>query len=296
MKDSFSRLNPFVNLIFFVFAVVLTMFTLNPVCIGISLFCAMLNALYLNGKRAVRLSLLYLLPMLILIAVINPLFSHQGVTILTYFPWGNPLTLESIIYSIATAVLLSATALWFSCFNTVMTSDKFVYMFGKIAPALSLVLSMTLRFVPKFSAHLKRVRQAQRCIGRDASNGGIISRLKNGIKIISIMITWSLENAIETADSMKSRGHGLKGRTAYSIYRFTKRDIAVLLFELALGATASILLFGGVSEFWYYPSIGGNAFDTVSAVDYFIYASLMLMPFIINVWEGARWKRLRSKI
>ena len=57
MKDSFSRLNPFVNLIFFAFVIVLTMFTLNPICIGISLVCALLNALYLNGKKAVRISL-----------------------------------------------------------------------------------------------------------------------------------------------------------------------------------------------------------------------------------------------
>lgn len=296
MKDSFSQLNPFVNLIFFVFAVVLTMFTLNPICIGISLVSALLTSLYLNGKRAVRLSLVYLLPMLIFIALINPLFSHQGVTILTYFPWGNPLTLESIIYAIATAVLLCATVLWFSCFNTVMTSDKFVYLFGRLAPALSLVLSMTLRFVPRFSSQLKKVRDAQKCIGRDASNGGIISRIKHGVKIISIMITWSLENAVETADSMKSRGHGLKGRTAYSIYRFTRRDFAVLVLELLLGAAACVLLFCGFCEFWYYPSVSGNIFSTQSVLDYVIYAVLMLMPLAINVWEGAKWKRLRSKI
>ncbi len=296
MKDSFSRLNPFVNLIFFAFVIVLPMFTLNPICIGISLVCALLNALYLNGKKAVRISLLYLLPMAVMISLINPLFNHQGVTILTYFSWGNPLTLESILYGIATAVLLSSTVLWFSCFNTVMTSDKFVYLFGKAAPSLSLVLSMTLRFVPKFTAQMKKVRQSQKCIGRDVSDGGLISRIKHGIKIISIMITWSLENAIETADSMKSRGHGLKGRTAYSVFKFTQRDFAVLAFELILGLAAVILLFGGISEFWYYPSISGNIFEAISVVDYLIYAALMLMPLVINVWEGEKWKRLRSKI
>ena len=170
------------------------MFTLNPICIGISLVCALLNALYLNGKKAVRISLLYLLPMAVMISLINPLFNHQGVTILTYFSWGNPLTLESILYGIATAVLLSSTVLWFSCFNTVMTSDKFVYLFGKAAPSLSLVLSMTLRFVPKFTAQMKKVRQSQKCIGRDVSDGGLISRIKHGIKIISIILYYYYKN------------------------------------------------------------------------------------------------------
>ena len=155
---------------------------------------------------------------------------------------------------------------------------------------------MTLRFVPKFTAQMKKVRQSQKCIGRDVSDGGLISRIKHGIKIISIMITWSLENAIETADSMKSRGHGLKGRTAYSVFKFTQRDFAVLAFELVLGLAAVILLFGGISEFWYYPSISGNIFEAISVVNYLIYAALMLMPLVINVWEGEKWKRLRSKI
>ncbi len=45
-------------------------------------------------------------------------------TILTYFPWDNPLTLESIVYGIASAFLLSSTVLWFSSFNAVITSRQ----------------------------------------------------------------------------------------------------------------------------------------------------------------------------
>lgn len=52
----------------------------------------------------------------------------------------------------------------------------------------------------------------------------LIKRAKHGIKIMSILVTWALENAIDTADSMKDRGYGLPGRTAFSIYRFDRRD------------------------------------------------------------------------
>jgi hypothetical protein len=84
-------------------------------------------------------------------------------------------------------------------------------------PALSLVLSMTLRFVPKFTSQIKVVSEAQRCVGRDVSEGSILQRARNGLTILSIMVTWSLENAIETADSMKSRGYGLPGRTVFHL-------------------------------------------------------------------------------
>lgn len=294
MKDAFSQMHPIVNFIFFAFVIGFSMFIMNPACLLISLVCALVNALYLNGKKAVRLSVLYLLPTIIIIAIVNPVFNHDGVTMLAYFPWDNPLTLESIIYGIATAVLLSSIVLWFSCFNEVMTSDKFIYLFGRVIPSLSLVLSMALRFVPKFIFQFNVIRNSQKCIGRDISDGKLLQRLKNAAKIISIMISWALENAIETADSMKSRGHGLKGRTAFSIYRFSKRDVAVLSLIMTSGVILIIMSVLDVAKFRYFPSVKGNVISAPAIIYYALYFSLMIMPLAINVWEGIKWKRLRS--
>ena len=294
MTDAFSKLHPTVNFIFFALVLVLSMFVMNPVCLALSLVCAFVNAVYLNGIKTVKLCLKFILPMVLLVIIINPVFNHQGVTILTYFPWENPLTLESIVYGTASAALLSSVVLWFSVFNSVITSDKLVYLFGRIIPSLSLVLSIALRFVPKFSAQFKNVRNAQRCIGRDVSDGSLINRIKNGIRIISIMLSWSMENAIETADSMKSRGFGLKGRTAYSIYKFDRRDLIVLIILALLGISVSISAITGVIDFNYYPSIKGNLADVLSHATFFLYGILMLIPTILNAGEGIKWKRLRS--
>lgn len=296
MKDTFSQMHPIVNFIYFAFVIVFSMFMLNPVCLILALICSLSNALYINGRKTVRMCLLYVLPMILLISVINPIFNHEGVTILAYFSWGNPLTLESILYGIATAALLAAVVLWFSCFNTVMTSDKFIYLFGKIIPSLSLILSMALRFVPKFTAQFNNVRNAQKCIGRDIHDGSVFLRIRHTVKIISIMISWSLENAIETADSMKSRGYGLKGRTTFSIYRFDKRDSIVLCFIFILGISVSMLALSGVIKFRYFPSVKGELFSVYSVIFYILYTALMLVPLILNVKEGIKWKRLRSKI
>ena len=296
MTDAFSKLHPTVNFTFFAFVLVLSMFVMNPVCLALSLVCAFVNAVCLNGIKTVKLCLKFILPMVLLIIVINPVFNHQGVTILTYFPWDNPLTLESIVYGIASAALLSSLVLWFSVFNRVITSDKLVYLFGRIIPSLSLVLSMSLRFVPKFSAQFKNVRNAQRCIGRDISDGSLINRIKNGIRIISIMLSWSMENAIETADSMKSRGFGLKGRTAYSIYKFDRRDLIVLIIVAVLGISVSVSAISGVIDFSYYPLIKCNLTDALSLTTFFLYGILILIPTFLNTGEEIKWKRLRSAI
>jgi energy-coupling factor transport system permease protein len=229
-------------------------------------------------------------------AVINPAFNHEGATILTYLHTGNPLTLESIAYGIAASAMLAAMVCWFSCYNEIMTSDKFVYLFGRIIPAMSLVLSMSLRFVPKFKAKIKEVSQAQRCIGRDVSNGGIIERARHGITILSIMITWSLENAIETADSMKSRGYGLPGRTAFSIYRMDGRDKKALAAIFILGM---FVLTGGILgelKWRYFPTMKGKSAGILSTSLWLAYMGLCLVPVIVDRVEEHQWKATQSKI
>lgn len=296
MRDSFSTYHPLINFLYFTLVLVFSMFFMHPVCLIISLCCAFTYSIYLNGKKAWKFNLKYLLPMLIVAALVNPAFNHEGVTILTYLKNGNPLTLESIVYGIAAAVMLAAVVCWFSCYNAVMTSDKFVYLFGRIIPAMSLILSMTLRFVPRFKAQLKVVSNAQKCIGRDISSGSLWRRAGHGIKILSVMVTWALENAIETADSMKSRGYGLPGRTAFSIYRFDKRDQKALC---AIGGTGLYVLTGyflGGLDFRYFPSVKGAIAGFYPASIFFAYLALCLVPIIMGIWEDRKWKAIQSKI
>lgn len=270
------------------------MFLLHPVSLLISLGCALCYAIYLNGRKAVRFSLRFLLPMMLLAAVLNPAFNHEGATILTYLPSGNPLTMESMLYGLTAALMLAAVITWFFCYNAVMTSDKFVYLFGRVIPALSLVLSMTLRFVPKFKAQLQVVSEAQRCIGRDTSEGSLLQRAKNAITIFSIMVTWALENAIETADSMKSRGYGLPGRTAFSIYRFDERDKTALLWLLFCGVYLLSGWAAGGFSWRYYPTIRGAAVTPFTVSFQIVYLALCLTPVILNRWEDKKWKLLQS--
>ena len=68
------------------------------------------------------------------------------------------------------------------------------------------------------------------------------------------MLTWSLENAIETADSMKSRGYGLPGRTAFSIYRFDDRDKMALGWLLYCGFFLCCGAAVGGFSWRYYPT------------------------------------------
>ena len=295
MRDSFSCYHPLVNLVFFAEVLGFAMFLLHPLCLAVSLLCGLAYALCLNGKKALGLCLKGILPMMVFTALLNPVFNHEGATILTYLPSGNPLTLESILYGFAAAAMMAAVVLWFSCFNAVITSDKFVYLFGRIIPALSLVLSMALRFVPRFLQQLKVVTRAQKCIGKDPTRGSLLHRARCAGGILSTMISWALENGIDTADSMKSRGYGLPGRSAFSIYRFDKRDKQTMTLLLALGA--SVLAGAALDGLtWrYFPTIRWST-TPVSALTLCAYLLLCALPIILNRKEDRKWNALRSKI
>ena len=296
MKDRFSHYHPLVNFLYFTLVIGFSMALNHPLSQGISLICAIVYAVQTEGKKAVLFCLKWCIPMVLLTAYVNPAFSHEGVTVLAYLPTGNPLTLESILYGISSGVMIATVMLWFLNFNRVITSDKFIYLFGRIIPAMSLVLSMTLRFIPKFKTQLQLVTDAQKSIGRDISEGPLWQRMKIAITVLSIMVTWALENAIETADSMKSRGYGLKGRTAFSIYRFDDRDKLALLY---LGFCGFYLVAGSMVSafgFRYFPSIRYIGLNAVTLSFQFVHLILCLMPVALNGAEERKWKAIHSKM
>ena len=291
-RDFLADAHPLTGLVFFTLALGGTMVLWHPLCIVFSLLCALVYRVRLCGLRAVGRDLRLLLPLMLAAALINPLFNHAGATILFYLPGGNPLTLESTLFGLAAAGLLGAAVLWFGCCSAVMTSDKIVYLFGRVAPALSLLLSMALRFVPRFRAQFRAVDASRHALGLGCRDGDLLRRAKHTATVFSILITWSLETAVETADSMKGRGYGLGGRTAFSLYRLEERDRLTLLWLAACAAAVATGGATGAFSWRYFPTVRGVAWSGFFAA----YFALCLTPLILNAWEERVWNSSRSEI
>ena len=281
--DALAGFHP--GVIFFYFAAVigLAMFFFHPVMLGATLVCGAVYALYLKGRGALKWGL-FLLPLLLVTAGLNPLFNHRGVTILGFLPNGNPVTLEAVLYGGASAVMLVAVVLWFVCLNAVMTGEKWIFLFGRVLPALSLVLSMTMRLVPRFLAQGRVIYAAQKGLQRRV----------NPLKVLSILVTWALENAVETADSMNARGYGLAGRTAFGLYRFGKRDALALGF---IFFCAMVVIFGSSAvRFQFFPRIIMHEINAGAVGVFVVYLALGAFPMILNGKEAMAWKRIESRM
>lgn len=291
---AFEWYHPIILFVYFIAMIFITMFTQHLVLLGISFVCAVSFCGMLTGLKKLLKSLAYSIPVLLVIAVTNPLFSHNGETVL-FFLNDNPVTLEAILYGLDIAVMIMAVFYWFKCYHAVMTSDKFIYLFGRVIPKLSLLLSMVLNFIPKFKRQYKEIDQSQKALGIYGAKG-YIDKIRSRIRVLSILVTWSLENSVETADSMRARGYGLKGRTSYSIFKWTVRDTVMAALVFAFTAMICFLMSLGYAEYWFYPTF--KAFDR-SVLAILLYVGLfvlMMLSTATEIKENIAWRYLRSKI
>ena len=174
-----------------------------------------------------------------------------------------------------------------------MTSDKIIYLFGRIAPKVSLLISMILRFIPKLSAHFREVRNARKNIGCDITDGNFKERIANGVRVISAMLQWVMENSIDTANSLESRGYGLAKRTSFSLFKIEKRDVIIILLVLVCDICVMWGYFGGILEFEYFPMISEVKWNVPLTV---VYVMLCIMPLILDMAEERKWRYIELKI
>ena len=291
-ESGLSLYHPWVSFIYFAAVIAGTLLFIHPVFVGVSLLCAIFASVMINGRKTILATLGFGIPMFIFIALANPLFNHRGATILFYL-FENPVTLEAIVYGIVSAGMMFAAVIWFTCYNTVVTSDKFIYIFGRILPSVALIVSMTLSLIPRLIEQVKVIADSQRSIGLDWKSGSIKQRIRAGARVLSILVSWALEDAVITADSMKARGYGQKKRSTFSIFRFGKKDAKMLVLVLVLFAAEIFTYISGRGTMEFYPAMVFPEIDFIDVIIYVLYIMLGILPAVIQIKEDLKWKQLK---
>ena len=292
-KSTFAEYHPIVQFVCYLSVLTGAMFFRQPILTSISFLSALLYAVHIGRSNTLHIILIYMVPMFAAVSLLNPMFNHAGVTILTYLPDGNPLTMESMVFGIVSALMFSAVILWCMSMHCIITSDRVIYLFGKAAPKLGLLISMIMRFIPKLSFQFRQIRMARHCMGRDITDGNLIKRISHAVRIFSAVLQWAMENAIDTADSLKSRGYGLPHRTSYSLFRFEKRDGALLTLVLLWDTAIGILWSYGFADFDYYPVISTIHMEIPEAVMYTFYTVLCFVPLITDKIGDRKWNSFK---
>ena len=288
----FERCHPAVNLIYFAAVLTGTVTFQHPAFLMISFLCAFAYSVKRNGWKAWMFNLC-LLPLVAAFALYYSSYTHFGMTVLRQNMVGNNMTLESLVYGVVLGVIGAGVCMWFSSVFSVFTTDKVVYLFGKVSPGFSLFLAIALRMIPRIQKEAKRINMAQQGIGRGANQGNLWQRFRNSLRIFSMLITWTIDSLTIASESMRSRGSNLRGRKAFSIYRFDNRDrLFVIGLFLCLTLTMMAILLGQ-TDMVYDPKIIWTQVNPLFCIGYGV---LCLMPFGLELWTEYRFQKARRMV
>lgn len=286
----FDSYHPAINLLFFTAVLACAVSFNQPVFLFLSYGCAFCYSIKLNGWRALVFNLA-ILPVGAAYVWYYSFYNHFGLTTLAINLIGNHITLEAIIVGAVRAVQMAAVLMWLSCLHTVVSADKIIYLLGRVWPRLSLFVAILLRTTPRVKRFAQRANASRCGVGKGASQGSLFDRIRNFFRMISIVLTWLIESFTETSASMKCRGYTLKGRTAFSIYRFDKRDrsVVIVMFVCISVVLSAVLL--DQTRILYNPKMILNRITPFSFVFYAAYAALCLLPFALQTAGENRFER-----
>ncbi len=286
--DAFSGCHPLVNFLFFVGAIGFGVVFQHPAYVAVGCLCAGAYYLLLKGRQGWKL-IFGMLPLVFFVAAVNPLFNTDGDTVL-FTVFDKPYTLQALLYGLAVGGIFLVTVLWFGCYSQVLTGDKFISLFGRVIPSLSLLLVMVLRMIPSLQRKAKQILDARKAIGKGVSKDcGYRQSVKGSVRALSALTDWSLEGGIVTADSMRARGYGTANRTGFQIYRMTGTNL-LLLFAMVLLALA--VLFLDNKEVTFTPKL---AMET-PGWGLVAYGIFLLIPVILHSVDALQWYRAVSKM
>ena len=310
-----TSIHPAVYLIYY-FIMVLFAFIFSDPYFVVTFLALILVLIALQGVSSELKNILkFFIPLSVLIMILNPLLNRTGAH--RIYLWQNFfITYEAIAYGILMSLALLIVILIFSSYNRSVSYQEMLYIFSKKLPIISMIIVMALRFIPLINSRAIEVQKLNNLKTNgvefdddendhsgdledsnkpdlDEFNSNINtdydSKLKTLGKIMGITVSWSLEESMFTAKSMKARGYNATERTSYLSYRFGSADY---VFLAIIFVTVSIIVVGllqGVGMINIYPSIDFSFSDLPFNIYYLAFIVFLLPLIYLEIKERLLW-------
>ena len=289
MHRVIENCHPFVISIYFILSGILVMYVNHPFfLLSTIIVCIFSNRLFTTWTT-IRKNLLGSLILGGTIILINSLFNSNGTTEM-FVMFGKSFKLETFIYSLVMAAMIVAILQLTLLFNATLNGSKFLYVMSTLLPKTGLVTMLALRFVPMLKEQIGEIIAVQKMRGYSLKEGPLLQRAKTGLLFVQMLLTISLEDAIQTADSMKARGYGGETRTSYHFYRWTWHDTSVVLLLSILVILILLFSIKGYGVVAIYPIVTVDILDTRHALVGVLALFVIGLPVILEGLEWCRWR------
>lgn len=322
-----TRIHPAVYLIYYFIMVVLAFIIRDPYFV-LSFLVLILVLISLQGISSELKNIMKLfLPLSILIIILNPLLNKQGVHRI-YLIGNFFITYEAFAFGVLMSLALLIVILVFSSYNRSVTYQDMLYIFSKKLPVISMIIIMALRFVPLINSRIIEVQKLHNLKSNGVetklenldddnnlaeydsnslndkleSNSKVLAKLNSSKKfqriikqtdiigkIMAITVSWSLEESMFTAKSMKARGYNAYNRTSYLSYDFSIVDVIFLLIIIVTVSIIGAGLIQGYGIINIYPSFDFSFSDLPFNIYYFAFIIFLLPLIYLELKERLLW-------
>ena len=284
-RNPFTTYHPAVAFVFLACAIVISMAALQPVFVALSFLGALACSVVCRGARATAGSFVWIVPLWLVVAIANPLFSASGSTEILRIGV-RAVYVESLVYGACSGGMLASVFLWFSSYAACMNSANTMALFGNVLPIVSLMVSQVMRLVPQFVARGRGIAAAQDAVSAAAPQTKR-QQTAGRLRIVSVLMGWGMEDGIERSDAMRAGGYACGARrTTYKRYRFGRADASVLAAIVVLAAIAGACAAAVCLRFSFYPTLSGWG----AWWAYLPYALLMAVPSALRFKEWLLWR------
>lgn len=284
VENAFEPYHTAVPAVFFGCALVFTMMSMNPVCVGVAFSGALTCSLLMCGAEATLAMLRWLVPFWLVVAIINSGYSSSQAASIVQMGMLR-LGFESFCFGLTAGAMISAVVLWFAAAGACISSDSALGFMAGAIPTVSLMISQVMRLVPQMLRRGGEVLAVQSA----CCNGEVSWReaLHDRIRVVSVLVGWSMEDGAVRAESMRARAYGCPARrTRYRTRRLRMSDVMLSLVIGAVGIAACEAAGFVGSQFQFYPLIDaqGSCWAAIPGL------VLVLAPVLLTARSAMLWR------
>lgn len=226
----------------------------HPLVLGAVVLAALLAGTAAGAGRPLRRALLLAAPFALVIALLNPLVTHDGLTVIARLGSAPVLgridvTLEALVYGGVLGLRALALILCAALYAAVVDPDEVLRLFRRVSFRSALTATLATRMVPVLQRDGRRMAEAQRC-----RPGAAPSR----VALVRAVATGALDRAVDVAAALEVRGYATARRPPRVRAPWSRHDAAFALAALGVLAVAVTARAAGAAAFGAYPLLHGD--------------------------------------
>ncbi|MFL5818058.1 MAG: energy-coupling factor transporter transmembrane component T [Conexibacter sp.] len=217
----------------------------SPLVLGAVVVAALAVGSAAGVGAQLRRALLLALPFALMIALLNPLVTRNGLTVIARLGEAPVLgrvdvTLEALVYGAVLGLRALALILCCALYAAVVDPDEVLRLFRRVSFRSALTATLATRMVPVLQRDGRRMADAQRC-----RPGPPPSR----VALVRAVAAGALDRAVDVAAALELRGYGSAVKAARRRRAWSRHDIRITVAAVAVALLVVAMRVAGVGEF-----------------------------------------------